>query len=156
MLGETDSPGAASRELRQARAKLRTLKTRLWVAGAPGAVLAAAGAAVLARQAVTWLTQGVWTPVPLAFLAAYLPGAVGSWLVAPRSWPGFPTAAPWSLGDIPLWLFLVGAGVLLFIALWAPLADAARRERNRIEWLEVRSRRVAAGQGGPGTRTHRP
>ena len=141
MLGERDSPEAASRELRQA--------------GAPGAVLAAAGAAVLARQAVTWLTQGVWTPVPLAFLAPYLPGAVEAWLGAPRSWPGFPTAAPWALGDIPLWLFLVGAGVLLFIALWAPLADAVRRERNRIEWLEVRLRRAAAGQGGPGTRAHR-
>ncbi len=155
MLGEMDSPEAASGELRQARAKLSALKTCLWVAGAPGAVLAAAGAAVLARQAVTWLTQGVWTPVPLAFLVPYLPGAVGSWLAAPRSWPGFPTAAPWSLGDIPLWLFLVGAGVLLFIGLWAPLAEAARRERNRIEWLEVRLRRPAAGQGGPGTRTHR-
>jgi len=140
MLGERDSPEAASRELRQARAKLSTLKAALWVAGAPGAVLA--------RQAVTWLTQGVWTPVPLAFLAPYLPGAVEAWLGAPRSWPGFPTAAPWALGDIPLWLFLVGAGVLLFIALWAPLADAVRRERNRVEWLEVRLRRAAAGQGG--------
>ena len=156
MVGQTDSPEAASRELRQARAKLRTLKSRLWVAGAPGVVLAATGAAVLARQAVTRLTQGVWTPVPLSFLAPYLPGPVGSWLVAPRSWPGFPAAAPWSFGDIPLWLFLVAAGVLLFIALWAPLADAARRERNRIEWLEVRSRRPAAGQGGPATRTRRP
>ncbi len=156
MLGETDSPEAASRELRQARAKLRILKARRWVAGAPGAVLAAAAAAVLARQVVTWLTQGVWTPVALASLTPYLPGTVGSWLVAPRSWPGFPTVAPWSLGDIPLWLFLMGAGVLLFIALWAPVADAARRERNRIEWLEVRSRRPAAGQGGSARRTHRP
>ncbi len=155
-MGEMDSPEAARGELRQARAKLRTLKACLWVAGAPGAVLAAAGAAVLAREAATWLTHGVWTPVPLASLAPYLPGAVGSWLAAPRSWPGFPTAAQWSLGDIPLWLFLVGAGVLLFIALWAPLADAARRERNRIEWLEVRLRRTAAGPGGPAPRAHRP
>ncbi len=75
MLGETESPEAASRELRQARARLRARQAGLWLAGAPGAVLAAAGAAVLARQAVTWLTQGVWTPVPLAFLAPYLPGA---------------------------------------------------------------------------------
>ena len=155
MLGEADSPEAASRELRQARAKLGTLKTCLWLAGAPATVLAAAGAAVLARQAVTWLTQGVWTPVPLASLAPHLPGAVGSWLAAPRSWPGFPTATPWSLGGIPLWLFLGGAGVLLLIVLWAPLAEAARRERNRIEWLEVRSRRPAAGQGGPGRKAHR-
>ena len=148
MPGEMNSPEAARGELRQARARLRTLKVCRWLAGAPGAGLAAAGAAVLARDAVTWLTQGVWTPVPLAVLARYLPDAVVSWLAAPRSWPGFPRAAPWSLGDIPLWLFLVVAGVLLFIVLWGPLADAARRERNRVEWLEVRARRATAGQGG--------
>ena len=45
ILGETDSAQAESRELRQARAKPRSLKAGLWVAGRPGAVLAAAGAA---------------------------------------------------------------------------------------------------------------
>src|SRR5574341_1287873 len=135
---EMDSPEAVRGELRLARAKLRTLKVCLWLAGAPGAGLAAAGAAVLVRDAVTWLTKRVWTPVPLAVLARsrYLPDAVVSWLAAPRSWPGFPRAAPWALGDIPLWLSLVVAGVLLFVVLWGPLADAARRERNRVEWLE--------------------
>jgi hypothetical protein len=145
---EIGSPEAARGELRQARARLRTLKACLWLAGAPGAGLAGAGAVVLAGDAMAWLTHGAWASVPLAVLAPYLPDAVGAWLAAPRSWPGFPQAALWSLGIIPLWLFLVAAGVLLFIALWGPLADAARRERNRVEWLEVRARRPPAGQGG--------
>lgn len=152
---ETDSPDAARRKLPQARAKLGSLRALMWVAGAPGALLGLAGGGVLVWQVATWLTRGVWSPIPLAGLAPRLPGAVGAWLVAPRRLPGFPTAAPWSPGDIPLSLLLLGAGTLLFLALWAPLADAARRERNRVEWLEVRARRRETGQSGLDPRTLR-
>jgi hypothetical protein len=147
MVRETDSPEAASRQLPQARAKLAGLRALLWVAGAPGALVALAGAGVIAWQVATWIAQGAWEPVPLAVLAPRLPGAVGAWLVVPRGWPGFPTAAPWSLGEIPLAFVLLGAGTLLFILLWAPVADAAKRERNRVEWLDVRARQRQAGPG---------
>ena len=152
MMREMDSPEAARRELRRARAKLGSLRILTWVGGAPGALLALAGGGVLAWQVATWLAQGAWNPVPLALLAPRLPDAIGAWLVAPRGWPGFPTAAPWSLGEIPLSFVLLGAGALLFIVLWAPLADAAKRERNRVEWLEVRTRRREAGLGPPSPR----
>jgi hypothetical protein len=82
----------------------------------------AGGALIFISQCIYWLMTGQWSSLPLEIMLGGVLRSIGA------SWIGLQSLFAWML-KLPLSLFLVLLGVLLF---WGLGALAAERYRKRV------------------------
>lgn len=99
----------------------------------PGFILMASGAMQLISQAVIWMRQGEWHPLPAVLLFGpkqdwpvlrfvpdlYWGDGFTEWLTSPADWRGIAQFLLWFLNWFPSPLFCVVVGfVVLLLPLW--------------------------------------
>jgi hypothetical protein len=96
-----------------------------------GAVVLMTGLLILANDARWWRQTGVWTDASVSHLLAYYEIDL-----KPLSWESAQRLFERAL-DTPVWLLLMGVGLLIMLASWRRRAQAKREYQRREAWLEA-------------------